>query len=46
MNPLYDSEYCYECTGYGDDCIEDEEGNLVIKCNTCPFSPYINEEDD
>ena len=37
-------DYCYECTGYGDDYYEDEDGNLVCYCPDCPFNP-LNEED-
>ena len=40
-----DYDYCYECTGYGDDCIEDEDGELIDACDDCPFNPYNQEED-
>lgn len=33
-----DDDYCYECTGYGDDYSEDEEGNLVSNCTHCPWN--------
>ena len=32
MDPDYD--YCYECSGYGDDCYDD--GELVCRCPECP----------
>lgn len=25
-NPNYDPDYCYECSGYGDNYYEDENG--------------------
>ena len=30
MNDRYD--YCYECTGYGDDYYTDDDGNLIRYC--------------
>ena len=41
-NSSYDPEYCYECTGYGDDYYEDENGELISACDTCIFSPTYN----
>ncbi len=37
---MYDEDYdrCYECTGYGDDYYEDENGDLVCACDDCPFN--------
>ena len=35
----YDSEYCYECAGYGNDSYEDEEGNWVSACDECFNNP-------
>ncbi len=37
-------DYCYECTGYGDDYKEDENGNMVSNCDDCPFNS-LNRED-
>lgn len=34
---MYDPEYCYECTGLGDDYEIDDDGELVCRCDTCPF---------
>lgn len=32
-------DYCYECTGYGDDYYYDEELNdLVCACDDCPYN--------
>lgn len=39
-----DDDRCYECTGYGDDYSEDEEGNLVDNCVDCPYNS-ANQED-
>lgn len=33
-----DYDMCYECTGYGDDYYEDEDGELVPACDSCPFN--------
>lgn len=43
-NSMYDPDYCYECTGYGDDYYIDDEGELICRCWECPFSPYSQEE--
>lgn len=32
-------DYCYECTGYGDDYRIDEDGELVCNCPECPNRP-------
>lgn len=41
MEPeMTDDEYCYECSGYGDDYYTDENGELVCACDTCPLNPY------
>lgn len=29
---------CYECTGYGDDYMIDEDGDLICNCPTCPYN--------
>lgn len=34
----YDDDYCYECTGYGDDYSVDENGELVNNCMDCPHN--------
>lgn len=35
---FYDEyDYCYECTGYGDDYSEGENGELVSNCENCPY---------
>lgn len=39
-----DDDRCYECTGYGDDYSEDEDGNLVSNCTDCPYNS-ANKED-
>ena len=44
INPSYDAEYCYECSGYGDDVYTDEDGELQIRCTECPFSLDYGEE--
>ena len=32
-------DYCYECTGYGDDYYYDEElDDLVCACDDCPYN--------
>lgn len=36
-------DYCYECSGYGDDYSVDENGELVCNCLTCPFGGYDEE---
>lgn len=41
----YDDK-CYECTGYGDDYYEDENGNLVCACDNCPYNGMDPEERD
>lgn len=42
MDDKYD--YCYECTGYGDDYYMDDNGDLVCCCNECIFNPFNDEE--
>ena len=36
---------CYECTGYGDDWYEDENGELHSTCDICPYNPLLQEDD-
>lgn len=32
-------DYCYECTGYGDDYVwDDETGDYIKACDDCPFN--------
>lgn len=31
-------DYCYECTGYGDDYYIDDDGELVCRCSECTFN--------
>ena len=35
-DPMVD-DICYECTGYGDDYVVNEDGELECVCDTCPF---------
>lgn len=46
MNMWDDNDYCYECTGYGDDWYEDENGELRSRCGDCPFNPSYDPEED
>lgn len=39
----YEDDPCYECTSYGDDWYEDENGELQSRCDHCPFSPSEEE---
>jgi hypothetical protein len=32
-------DYCDECSGYGDDYLIDEDGELVCNCPDCPNRP-------
>ena len=32
-------EYCYECSGLGDDYYIDEDGELVCACAECSMNP-------
>lgn len=43
---MEDYDRCYECTGYGDDYILDENGELVSACDDCPFNDLNDEEDE
>ena len=45
MESSYD-DYCYECTGYGDDYVLDENGEWVSACKDCPFNDSNDEEDE
>jgi hypothetical protein len=33
-----DYDWCYECTGYGDDYFINDEGELESACPTCPHN--------
>lgn len=44
VSELYEAQ-CYECGSYGDDYYEDEDGNLVCACETCPFCPWRDEHE-
>lgn len=32
-------DYCYECSGYGDDYYMYEDGELVCRCPECLMNP-------
>ena len=32
------ADRCYECTGYGDDWYEDENGESHRACDNCPWN--------
>ena len=35
-----EDDYCYECTGYGNDYHLDDNGELVSSCPGCPFNKW------
>ena len=39
-------DWCYECTGYGDDYSLNEDGELVHNCDSCKFNPLKDDEDE
>lgn len=43
-DPNYDPDYCYECSGYGDDYYVGEDGELVCRRPECPFSEFWEDE--
>lgn len=43
---MKDYDYCYECSGYGDDYFVNEEGELESYCPKCPHNPAMDEDDD
>lgn len=46
-DPWDDYDYCYECTGYGDDYRYDDDGELVSNCDNCPHNrSYDDDWDD
>lgn len=40
-----DDDYCYECTGYGDDYMLDENGEWVSRCPDCPYNKWEDYDD-
>lgn len=43
---MYDPDYCYECSGYGDDWYYSAEiDDLVCACDDCPFCKYYDDND-
>lgn len=45
-DPWDDSDYCYECGGYGNDYSIDEDGELVCNCDACPFNSANHDWED
>jgi hypothetical protein len=41
-----DYDYCYECTGYGDDYYLDENDEWVSRCSDCIHNPYNEDWND
>ena len=40
-------DYCYECTGYGDDYYTDPEtGEMVSACLECPYATWNRDDED
>lgn len=39
-------DYCYECSGYGDDYSLDDNCELICNCDSCPNNPFNNDWDD
>ena len=33
-------DYCYECSGYGDDYYINDDGDLECRCPECPMNPF------
>ena len=45
-NKDYD-DYCYECTGYGDDYYTDPEtGESKCYCLECPYATWNRDDED
>lgn len=40
----YNDDYCYECSGYGDDYHVDKNGELTSNCQDCPYNLMNQEE--
>lgn len=41
-----DYDWCYECTGYGDDYFLNDEGELESACPTCPHNLFGRLDED
>lgn len=41
-----DYDYCDECEAYGDDYTENEDGDLICNCDTCPYNPLAEDDYD
>ena len=41
-----DFEYCYECSGLGDDYFINEDGELESACQTCFMNPNRIDDSD
>ena len=39
-----DEDYCYECTGYGNDYFVNDEGEMELRCPDCPFNQFYDDE--
>lgn len=37
-SPFDNYDWCYECTGYGDDYYIDDDGELQSACEDCPHN--------
>lgn len=37
-------DFCYECSGLGDDYYIDDDGELSCRCEECPFNSSNREE--
>lgn len=44
MDDFDDYDWCYECTGNGDDYYINDDGELVCACDGCPLS-YLYDDD-
>lgn len=43
---MYDPDYCWECSGYGDDYYIDAYGELVCACDDCWNNPSREDGDE
>ena len=39
-----EDDYCYECSGYGDDYFVNEDGELECYCSQCLMNPYRSDD--